>query len=86
MLRKDSDIKWTIEAKKYFNDIKKALTDEIFFISPYFSKDFIIFSFASEHTIARVLLQKSQQNAEQPIAFFSKTLRDAKLKYNIMEN
>ena len=23
MLRKDSDIKWTLEAMKYFNDIKK---------------------------------------------------------------
>ena len=86
MLRKDNDIKWTIEAKKYFNDIKKESTKAHVLIGPYFSKDFIIFSFASEHTIARVLLQKSQQNAEQPIAFFSKILRDAKLKYNIMEN
>ena len=53
--------------------------------SPNFSKDFIVFSFASEHTIVGVLLQKNQQNAKQPIAFFSKIMRDAKLKYDIME-
>jgi len=53
--------------------------------SPDFSKDFIIFSFASEHTVAGVLLQKNDENMEQPIAFYSKTLRDAPLRYNILE-
>ena len=37
------------------------------------------------HAIAGVLLQKNQRNAEQPIAFFSKILRDGELKYDIME-
>ena len=60
MLRKDSDIKWTSEYKKYFNEIKKPITKELVLIIPYFSKDFIIFSFSSEHTIAEVLLQKNQ--------------------------
>ena len=31
------------------------------------------------------MLQKNQEGNEQPIAFYSKTLRDAPLKYNIME-
>ena len=56
MLRKGSDIKWTMEAKKSFNDIKKALTEALVLISLYFSKYFIIFSFASEHTIVGLLL------------------------------
>ena len=30
-------------------------------------------------------MQKNPQGQEQPIAFFSKALRDAPLKYNIME-
>ena len=51
----------------------------------WFFKRFLYFSFASEHTIAAVLLQKNPQGQEQPIAFFSKALRDAPLKYNIME-
>ena len=32
-----------------------------------------------------VLLQKNPEGQEQPIAFFNKELRDAPLKYNIME-
>ena len=54
-------------------------------INPKFDRDFIIFSFASEHTIVVVLLQKNDEGYEQPISFFSKALRDASLKYNIME-
>eukprot|EP00253_Pinus_taeda_P023414 PITA_23414 len=37
------------------------------------------------HTIAAVLLQKDDQGNEKPIAFFSRALRDAPLKYQIME-
>ena len=85
MLKKDSTIKWTLEAKKPFEDIKLALTQTPVLTSPIFDRDFIIFSFTSEHTIVVVLLQKNDQGFEQPIAFFSKALRDAPLKYNIVE-
>ena len=85
MLRKGNEIKWTTEARKSFEDIKIALTQAPVLISPDFNKYFQIYSFASEHTIAGVLLQKNDQGYEQPIAFFSKTLRDAPLRYNIME-
>ena len=64
MLRKGNDIKWNLEAKKSFNDIKKALTEALVLISLDFSKDFIILSFASKHTIVGVLLQKNQQNTK----------------------
>jgi hypothetical protein len=53
--------------------------------SPDYTKEFLIFSFASEHTIAVVLLQKNEEGFEQPIAFFSKSLRDGELKYDILE-
>ena len=59
MLRKDSSIEWTLKAKKSFADIKKAILEAPVLVSPDFSKDFLIFSFASEHTIAGVLLQKN---------------------------
>ena len=85
MLKKEQGVKWTLEAKTSFELVKKALTKTPVLISPDFSKDFYIFSFASEHTIAAVLLQKNPQGQEQPIAFFSKALRDAPLKYSIME-
>ena len=85
MLKKEQGVKWTLEANNSFELVKQALTKTPVPISPDFSKDFYIFLFASEHTIAAILLQKNPQGQEQPIAFFSKALRDAPLKYNIME-
>jgi hypothetical protein len=54
-------------------------------ISPNFDKDFYIFSFASNDTIATVLLQKNDDGHEQPVPFSSKVLRDAEVKYDAIE-
>jgi hypothetical protein len=54
-------------------------------VNPYFYNDFIIFSFASKDTIARVLLQKNDQEDEKPITFMRKDLRESELNYNITE-
>lgn len=54
-------------------------------INPDYSVPFYIFSFTSPHTIIVVLLQKNKEGYEQPISFFSQVLRDAELKYNILE-
>jgi hypothetical protein len=54
-------------------------------ISLDYSKDFQIFSFASEDTIAGVLLQKNENGQEQPIAFMSKALQNFELNYTSME-
>ena len=80
MLKKDSKVKWTVEANQAFEGIKLALTQTPVLTNPQFDKEFIIFSFASQHTIATVLLQKDDQGNERPIAFFSRALRDAPLK------
>jgi hypothetical protein len=85
MLRKNNEVKWTTEAKASFAHIKKVISEAPVLASPDYLKEFFIFSFASEHTLAAVLLQKNEEGFEQPIAFFSKSLRDAELKYNIME-
>jgi hypothetical protein len=85
MLRKDVKIKWDSESRQSFEQVKRALTEAPVLINPDFSKDFYLFSFTSEHTIAAVLLQKKSEGYEQPIAFFSKVLRDVALNYKIME-
>jgi hypothetical protein len=54
-------------------------------VSSNYNQDFQIFSFASKDTIVGVLLQKNDENMEQPIAFMSKALRDSELKYSTME-
>jgi len=85
MLKKENIFQWSKEAKQSFSSIKWALSKAPALVIPNFDKDFMIFSFASEHTIAGVLLQKNEQNEEQPISFYNKALRDSTLKYNIME-
>ena len=60
MLNKESVIKCTIEEKYSFEEIKKELTQALVLNIPNFSKEFLVFSFASEHTIVGFLLQKNQ--------------------------
>ena len=67
MLKKYHEIKWTLNAKTTFRDIKKDLTEAQVLASPDFNKYFLIFSYASNYTVAEVLLQKNDQNVEQPI-------------------
>ncbi|MCY6525022.1 hypothetical protein, partial [Actinobacillus pleuropneumoniae] len=44
MLKKDSKVKWSLEAKQAFEGIKTALTQAPVLTIPNFDKDFIIFS------------------------------------------
>ena len=77
-------MKWTEEAVKSFNLVKLALSSAPLLVSPDYTQDFILFSFSSKHTMVVVLLQKRDDH-ERPIAFFSRAIRDASLKYNIIE-
>ena len=43
MLKKDSSIKWTVEAKQAFVEVKMALTRTPVLTNPQFDRDFIIF-------------------------------------------
>lgn len=85
MLKNDSKVTWTVETKQTFEEIKMALTKIPILSSSKFDRDFIFFSFASEHTIATILLQKDNQGCEKPISFFSKALTHVLLNYKIIE-
>ena len=76
MLKKDQEVKWTTEAKLSFEKIKQALTKAPVLASPYFSKEFFTFSFASKNSIAHVCLQKNSKGLEHPISLSSNNLRD----------
>ena len=85
LLKKDVAFRWGKETDRSFEDIKNVIFQVPVLISPDFSRDFIIFSFASQDTIARVLMQKDADNFEHPVAFMRKVLRDSELKYTITE-
>jgi hypothetical protein len=58
MVKKGSEIKWKTKAKDSFQIINQAIFEAHVLISPYFEKDFMIFSFASHDTLVTKLLQK----------------------------
>jgi len=86
MLRKDHEVKWTISSRYAFDKIKKAIFEAPTLASPDYTKPLSIFSFASETTLVVVLVQKNVDSHDQPIAFFSKVMRDVRIKYGIIEN
>jgi hypothetical protein len=61
------------------------LTEAHVLINPDYSKEFLMFSFTSFDTLAIVFLQKNTEGLEHPISFFNRTLRDAEMRYDIME-
>jgi hypothetical protein len=77
MIKNDSKVKWKTEAKASFKQIKKFIGEPPMLASPDYLKEFMIFSFKSEHMIAVVLLQKNDEGFEQSIAFFNKSLKYA---------
>lgn len=85
MLKKDAEVMWTTTAREYFTRIKEYFQEAPIMLSPYYENPFQIFSFASSLTLATILLQRNQENREEHVAFFSRVLRDAALKYNILE-
>jgi hypothetical protein len=85
MLRKVNEVKWIAEDWDSFDQIKHALTESLVLINPNYSKDFFIFSFSSFETLVLVLIQKNTEGLEHPISFFSRALRDAEMRYDIME-
>jgi len=85
MLKKGAEVRWTDTARKPFKSIKKAIMEAPTLISPDYNKEFHIFSFASEDTIASVLLHVDEEGSEHLVAFFSKNLRDTELRYDIIK-
>jgi hypothetical protein len=85
ILRKGNEVKWTAESRDSFDHIKKALIEAPVLINPDYSKEFLIFSFASFDTLVVVLMHKNTEGLEEPISFFSRALRDAEIRYVIME-
>ena len=85
LLRNNVKFQWDETGKRAFQQIKDACVQVLVLISLDYTKEFYLFSFASEDTIAGVLLHKNDQGQEQPIAYMSKILRDSELKYHMIE-
>ncbi|KAH9312544.1 hypothetical protein KI387_027579, partial [Taxus chinensis] len=85
MMKKDQVIKWEESSIQYFNGMKESLKHAHVWVAPNYKEPFQVFSFASANTIASVLLQKDDEEAERPISFFNKALQGDELNYTIIE-
>jgi hypothetical protein len=85
LLTKDQKFEWTIEIQAAFTKIKHAINTAPVLVSPNFDKDFILYMFASEETIASILTQRNSKGEELPINFMNKTLHDYELNYPEIE-
>lgn len=85
MLKQDAKVEWSDEAKEAFSEIKREIVEAPVLVSPNYSKPFYIYSFASDHSYACMLTQKSDQGSEKPIAFTSSPLKDVELRYPTIE-
>ena len=83
MLKKGEEVKWDSDPSRAFDEIKEAIRDAPILRTLDYTKPMHIFSFASFHTVAAMLLQKNEEGFEQPITFFRKSLQEKKLKYYI---
>jgi hypothetical protein len=81
LIKKDTQYHWGPTENQAFNAIKKAIIDASSLISPNFSQDFTLYTFASDHSYAAVLTQKNFENNEVPIAFMSSAFKGTELNY-----
>ena len=81
MVKKSVQFKWTDSKKNAFNKIKTSISHAPSLKSPNFEKDFILYTFASDDSLASVLTQKEDGGDEYPISFMSTGLQGAELNY-----
>jgi hypothetical protein len=81
LIKKDTQYHWGPIENQAFNDIKKAIIDAPSLMSPDFSQDFTLYTFASDRSYAAVLTQKNSENNEVPIAFMSSAFKGVELNY-----
>ena len=81
MVKQSAQFKWTDIEKNAFSKIKTVVAHAPSLKSPNFDKDFILYTFASDDSLAAVLTQKEDGGDEFPISFMSTGLQGAKLNY-----
>ena len=80
MIKKYFNFKWTKERREAFEKIKEAIAKSPTLWIPKFDNEFILYTFASDHSIVDVLTQKNE-GEEFSISFMSTGLQGVELKY-----
>eukprot|EP00253_Pinus_taeda_P020053 PITA_20053 len=81
MVKKDVVYNWGKKEKYAFARIKQTIAEAPALYSPDFKKDFLLYTFASDNSLAAVLTQKDEANDEHSISFMSASMQGPKLNY-----
>ena len=85
LLKKDKKWRWTPECQTAFDQIKKALTSDLF-LTHYDSKlEIIVASDTSSYEVGTCILHKMPDGTKKPIAHASRTLLPAEKHYSHIE-
>ena len=56
MMKGNQTFRWTEVGKKSFENIKEAIANAPVLVHPNYNKEFIIYCYASEHTVSAILM------------------------------
>lgn len=76
---------WTQEAEAEFLDLKEALLKEPCLSLPDMSRDFVLYTDASQESLGIVLSQFDQNKFPKPVSFASRKLKPAERNYSATE-
>ena len=80
LLSKNVKYKWGQEQQKAFDEIKSVMSKETLLAFPDFSKEFHIYTDASDYQMGAVIMQE-----DKPIAFYSRKMNEAQRGYTTGE-
>ena len=85
MMKGNKAFKWTDIGKRAFEDIKGVIAKTVVLFHLDYTKEFIIYFYALEHTTSTILMQENKEGLQAPISFTSIPLKNQELKYSQME-
>ena len=74
MIKKDFNFKWTKERREEFENIKEAIPKAPTLRSLNFDNEFILYAFASHHSIVAMLTQNNEEGEEFMVSLMRKVL------------
>ena len=79
IIKKYSNFKWINERKEAFDKIKESIVEAPTLRSLNFDNEFILYTFASIHSIVVALTQKNEEGEEFLVSFMSTGLQGVEL-------
>ncbi|XP_026399857.1 uncharacterized protein LOC113295747 [Papaver somniferum] len=81
LLKKGADFAWTTVQQETFQKMQQILLSPAIMKSPVQGRPLILYIASSDVAIGALLAQEDEENIKSPIYYFSRTMRDAQLRY-----